>query len=137
MASYDEDAIPADVQEKAKKVTFKFCRECSNMLYPQEDNTNSRLMFTCRNCTYSEAADSACVYRNALKEEVAETAGNVDDVAEDPTLPHTDAEHCAKCGYNDAVFFQSQQRTNETGMALFFVCVNCKHVWSTNDRKKK
>lgn len=62
----------------------------SNMLYPKEDELNSRLMFTCRNCTFSEPADSACVYRNSLKEEVAETAGNVDDVAEDPTVGDED-----------------------------------------------
>ncbi|KXL49941.1 hypothetical protein M433DRAFT_151572 [Acidomyces richmondensis BFW] len=137
MASYDDETAAASEQDQAnKKVSFRFCRECSNMLYPKEDELNSRLMFTCRNCTFSEPADSACVYRNSLKEEVAETAGNVDDVAEDPTLPHTDKEECAKCGARDAVFFQSQQRTNETGMALFFVCVECRHVWSTLDRAR-
>jgi len=70
--------------------TGALTRPSSNMLYPKEDEVNSRLMFTCRNCTFSEPADSACVYRNSLKEEVAETAGNVDDVAEDPTVGDDD-----------------------------------------------
>ncbi|TKA77277.1 hypothetical protein B0A49_00976 [Cryomyces minteri] len=34
------------------------------------------------------------------------------------------------CDGEEAVFFQSQQRTAETGMKLFFVCVNCGTVWS-------
>lgn len=50
------------------------------------------------------------------------------------------------------MFFQSQQRTAETGMvcvralmnynsadssqALFYVCCNCQNVWSTLDAKK-
>jgi len=71
-------------------------------------------------------------------------------------LPHTEEHECKKCGTRDAVFFQSQQRTRETGMvritlspshltlscadyyisqALFFVCVECGHVWSTLDEK--
>lgn len=66
-------------------------------------------------------------------------------------LPHAE-EECSKCGQRDAVFFQSQQRTAETGMvcdypsnmltsadssqALFYVCCNCQHVWSTLDAKK-
>ncbi|KAF2862345.1 hypothetical protein K470DRAFT_255980 [Piedraia hortae CBS 480.64] len=125
-----------DPTDKTQKVSFRFCRECSNMLYPREDDINSQLMFMCRNCNSSEPAESACVYRNSLKEEIKETAGNIEDVADDPTLPHTDAEPCAKCGTCDAVFFQSQQRTKETGMALFFVCVNCRHQWSTLDRSR-
>ena len=58
----------------------------SNMLYPKEDEVNNQLMFACRMCTYSEKADVTCVYRNALKEEIAETAGNTDDVEDDPTV---------------------------------------------------
>jgi DNA-directed RNA polymerase II subunit RPB9 len=73
----------------------------SNMLYPEEDEQNSRLMFTCRNCSYSEPADSPLVYRNALKEQVAETAGNVDDVAEDPTVRDDACQH--EGGYDSAM----------------------------------
>lgn len=58
----------------------------SNMLYPKEDEINQQLMFACKSCHYSERADSTCVFRNALKEEIAETAGNTDDVEDDPTV---------------------------------------------------
>jgi len=56
------------------------------MLYPKEDKLNNTLMFACRMCPYAEQSDAACTYRNALKEEIAETAGNVEDVAQDPTV---------------------------------------------------
>lgn len=56
------------------------------MLYPKEDPTSNMLMFACRSCQYSEPATAACIYRNALQEQIAETAGNVEDVAQDPTV---------------------------------------------------
>ena len=60
------------------------------MLYPKEDDVNNQLMFACRMCQYSEKAEVTCIYRNALKEEIAETAGNTDDVEDDPTVGDDD-----------------------------------------------
>ncbi|TKA50174.1 hypothetical protein B0A55_12432, partial [Friedmanniomyces simplex] len=85
----EDDAPPTEDQGK-KKISFRFCRECSNMLYPKEDTINNKLMFNCRMCRYSEDADVTCIYRNALKEEIAETAGNTDDVEDDPTVGDDD-----------------------------------------------
>ena len=56
------------------------------MLYPKEDTASNTLMFACRSCQYSEPAQAACIYRNSLQEQIAETAGNVEDVAQDPTV---------------------------------------------------
>ena len=56
------------------------------MLYPKEDDTTNTLMFACRTCHFAEPAGTACIYRNSLKETIAETPGNVQDVAEDPTV---------------------------------------------------
>ncbi|TKA25110.1 hypothetical protein B0A50_06175 [Salinomyces thailandicus] len=88
MASYDigSPAAKEQVKDDSKKISFRFCRECSNMLYPKEDKLNNQLMFACRMCQWAEPADATCIYRNALKEEIAETAGNVEDVAQDPTV---------------------------------------------------
>lgn len=58
----------------------------SNMLYPKEDRMSNTLMFACRTCQFSEPASAHCIWRNSLKEDVQETAGNVDDVAQDPTV---------------------------------------------------
>lgn len=56
------------------------------MLYPKEDPATNTLMFACRTCQFSEEANTSCIYRNSLKETIAETPGNVQDVAQDPTV---------------------------------------------------
>lgn len=72
------------------------------MLYPKEDRMNNTLMFACRTCPFSEPATASCIYRNELNVSVAETSGNVEDVAQDPTVgePASDsAPHmCTLCG---------------------------------------
>lgn len=60
------------------------------MLYPREDHTTNSLMFACRTCQFSEPANATCIWRNSLKEDVQATAGNVDDVAQDPTVGEAD-----------------------------------------------
>ncbi|KAK3700554.1 DNA-directed RNA polymerase II core subunit rpb9 [Vermiconidia calcicola] len=89
MATYDTEGTPASNDQRdgdSKKISFRFCRECSNMLYPKEDRMQSKLMFACRTCQFSEEAGASCIYRNSLKETIAETPGNVQDVAQDPTV---------------------------------------------------
>ncbi|KAM0796109.1 DNA-directed RNA polymerase-like protein II subunit rpb9 [Usnea florida] len=115
------EAPPTKAQEQ---ITFRFCRECSNMLYPKEDRMTNKLMFACRTCQFSEEAISSCVFRNNMYNTVGETAGVTQDVGSDPTLPRSNKE-CPSCREPEAVFFQSQQRSAETGMKLFYVCCSC------------
>ena len=61
------------------------------MLHPKEDRLNNTLMFACRTCQFSEPAGASCIYRNSLKETIAETPGNVQDVAQDPTVGDTES----------------------------------------------
>ncbi|EON64437.1 hypothetical protein W97_03668 [Coniosporium apollinis CBS 100218] len=83
---------------QSRKVAFRFCGECSNLLYPQEDTENNKLMFACRSCRYSEPAHSNCVYRNELSSTVGETAGVTIDVASDPTVGEPIPGFCTMCG---------------------------------------
>jgi DNA-directed RNA polymerase II subunit RPB9 len=69
-----------------EQITFRFCSECSNLLYPKEDENEHKLMFTCRTCKFSEEATSSCIYRNVLNNAVGETAGVTQDVGSDPTV---------------------------------------------------
>lgn len=69
-----------------EQITFRFCSECSNMLYPKEDEDSHKLQFTCRTCQYTEEATSTCIYRNVLNNAVGETAGVTQDVSSDPTV---------------------------------------------------
>ncbi|OQD86885.1 hypothetical protein PENSOL_c083G04246 [Penicillium solitum] len=84
------DTKPSD------QIHFKFCRECSNLLYPKEDRVNNQLMFTCRTCHVGEPASSHCVYQNHLHSQVGDTAGVTQDVTSDPTV--CDPGFCTLCG---------------------------------------
>ncbi|KAK3681616.1 hypothetical protein B0T22DRAFT_387637 [Podospora appendiculata] len=74
------------VKKPLEQITFRFCSECSNMLYPKEHENDHKLMFTCRTCSYSEEAKSSCIFRNILNNAAGETAGVTQDVGSDPTV---------------------------------------------------
>ncbi|KAK4187526.1 hypothetical protein QBC35DRAFT_384653 [Podospora australis] len=76
----------AEAKKPLEQITFRFCSECSNMLYPKEDDNDHRLMFTCRTCNFSEEAKSTCIFRNVLNNAAGETAGVTQDVGSDPTV---------------------------------------------------
>ncbi|CAK7207290.1 hypothetical protein SEUCBS139899_010100 [Sporothrix eucalyptigena] len=80
-------------KKNLEQITFRFCAECSNMLYPKEDEDSHKLQFTCRTCQYTEEAASTCVFRNVLNNAAGETAGVTQDVGSDPT-----AVLCFCCG---------------------------------------
>ncbi|KAL9584689.1 MAG: hypothetical protein Q9212_001972 [Teloschistes hypoglaucus] len=84
-------------KSEKEQITFRFCRECSNMLYAKEDRINNKLMFACRTCQYSEDAVSSCVYRNSIYNIIGETAGVTQDVGSDPTVGLPDVT-CTFCG---------------------------------------
>lgn len=76
----------AEEVDAEKRVAFRFCRECSNMLYPREDREAGTLAFQCRHCNYMEDVGPTCIYRNELSYTVGETSGVTQDVASDPTV---------------------------------------------------
>ncbi|KAL6705166.1 DNA-directed RNA polymerase II core subunit rpb9 [Coniothyrium glycines] len=114
-------------------ILFRFCSECSNLLFPREDKAENKLLFACRTCAFTEEAPSSCVMRHEIASTVGATAGVTAEVAQDPTLPRIE-KHCTECGENQAVFFQSQQRTKDTNMALYYVCCGCGHVSHTTEQ---
>lgn len=77
---------PSASDDKREQITFRFCPECSNMLYPKEDPDNRQLQYTCRTCQYVDLASKTCVFRNVLNNASGETAGVTQDVASDPTV---------------------------------------------------
>ncbi|EHA51462.1 hypothetical protein MCOR02_011689 [Pyricularia oryzae] len=107
-----------------KPVEFQFCAECSNMLYPKEDEETRTLQFTCRTCHYTTNASNTCVFRNELNSSASLHAGIIEGMGKDPTLPRA-KKTCQYCGFDEMVFFQAQQRTAETGMKQIYVCVEC------------
>lgn len=87
--------------KKLEQITFRFCSECSNMLYPKEDEESHKLQFTCRTCQFTEPAQSTCVFRNVLNNSAGETAGVTQDVGSDPTVSDHEAIpiFCICCGF--------------------------------------
>ncbi|KIV92267.1 hypothetical protein PV10_06724 [Exophiala mesophila] len=115
---------------KRGEVNYRFCQECSNLLYPKEDRATSTLLYICKACHATTTHDSACTFRQHLGATVQETAGVTTDVANDPTLPRA-KQICPKCREEEAVYFQSQQRAADTGMKLYYVCIACNHVYTS------
>ncbi|KAH9887442.1 hypothetical protein F4778DRAFT_756707 [Xylariomycetidae sp. FL2044] len=128
MSSPQEQPEGDAPKNNLEQITFRFCSECSNMLYPKGDEDSHKLQFTCRTCQYTEEASSTCVFRNVMNNAVGETAGVTQDVGSDPTLPRSN-KTCPSCQHSEAVFFQSQQRSAETGMKLFYVCCECGEIF--------
>ncbi|KAF2795608.1 hypothetical protein K505DRAFT_348517 [Melanomma pulvis-pyrius CBS 109.77] len=75
-----------DPKVSNKKILFRFCSECSNLLFPREDKENNRLLFACRTCNFTEEASSSCIMRHEIASSVGDTAGITQDVAQDPTV---------------------------------------------------
>lgn len=136
--------VPETRKATHDKVAFRFCREwhvspslllshaqltpsphSSNMLYPHEDRLNNVLLYRCRTCQATESATNYCVFRNVLGGSSGETAGVITDIGSDPTLPRSN-KACPYCHETEAVFFQSQQRTEDTKMVggSFFFSVS-------------
>ncbi|KAK8152721.1 hypothetical protein BC567DRAFT_43333 [Phyllosticta citribraziliensis] len=88
MSAYASPA-PSDSNNEPKKITFRFCEDCSNLLYPRENKENNTLQFACRTCSYETEAQSSCIYRNELSNTAAETAGVTSDLGQDPTVSNT------------------------------------------------
>ncbi|KAK5636654.1 hypothetical protein RRF57_012366 [Xylaria bambusicola] len=100
MATPQSTASGDAPKNNLEQITFRFCSECSNMLYPKEDEDSHKLMFTCRTCQYTEEATSSCVFRHVLNSAAGETAGVTQDVGSDPTVcgpvsSHPRAHHAA------------------------------------------
>ncbi|PHH81690.1 hypothetical protein CDD82_178 [Ophiocordyceps australis] len=93
-----QDRKPRSTKE-LEQITFRFCSECSNMLYPKEDEDAHRLQFVCRTCQYSEEAASTCVFRNVMNNSAGETAGVTQDVGSDPTVSELMSAICVTCGH--------------------------------------
>ncbi|CAG8524436.1 2902_t:CDS:2 [Acaulospora morrowiae] len=115
--------------------TFKFCSQCSNLLYPREDKENKRLLYACRNCIYQEETINFCVYRNDVQNAASEKISIIKDLAADPTLARKEKK-CSQCGYNIAVFFEAQTRRSDTKMSLYYACANihCGYRWTDLDQ---
>ena len=125
MATPQSTASGDAPKNNLEQITFRFCSECSNMLYPKEDDESHKLMFTCRTCRYTEEATSSCVFRHVLNNAAGETAGVTQDVASDPTVcspvsSHSDIRRAAAAAAPTAAITAAV--VADPGLAL---CLRC------------
>jgi DNA-directed RNA polymerase II subunit RPB9 len=95
------------------------------MLQPHEDAATETLVFECSTCHHIEKSLTACIYRNSLKEDIAETPGNVDDVLEDPTVRDPDSS-----AFNNLSMDDDEDEEEDDGMLDApdfepFMCTMC------------
>jgi DNA-directed RNA polymerase II subunit RPB9 len=128
LAGMDDDESP---QHSSETLLMKFCPHDSSMLYPQEDKRTKSLQYACRLCRYNEPSTQPMIYRNVLRKEVGNVLNTVPSaVSDDPTLARSQNANCAKCGHNEAVFFQGDTSDARSDtLALIFVCCNCDYKW--------
>ncbi|USP77455.1 DNA-directed RNA polymerase II subunit RPB9 [Curvularia clavata] len=79
-------AQTSGVKGGKEPILFRFCSECSNLLFPREDKSENKLLFACRTCNFTEEAPSSCVMRHEIASTVGATAGVTAEVAQDPTV---------------------------------------------------
>ncbi|KAK7749327.1 hypothetical protein SLS62_008178 [Diatrype stigma] len=108
-----------DAKKNLEQITFRFCSECANMLYPKEDEDSHKLQFTCRTCQFTEEATSTCVFRYVANNAAGETAGVTQDVGSDPTVRN---HHHHFSSFNPAPEAPEAVETAERSLA---VCLRC------------
>ncbi|KZZ88097.1 Zinc finger, TFIIS-type [Ascosphaera apis ARSEF 7405] len=144
LQDYDESAFQATdiisnepvIHESDTLTYFRFCHECSNLLYPKVDPESQTLLDFCQTCHTTQAAVSNCVFQNKVNSMLGATAGFTKDVASDPTLPRSRTK-CPRCPSQESVYFQSQLRTADIGMRLYYVCCECGTVFEAPEKSKE
>ena len=127
-------------------VAIRFCKGCSNMLYPQcntqANDPVGKLVYKCRICQKCEEVEEISyeaykVYSHTAKGVIDEL--KIDsDFASDPTLSRIKTKLCPKCGGNDVVFFQYDTSFEQTKLEIIYVCARkeCSHYWAHQAKPK-
>ena len=113
---------------------LRFCKQCNNLMTPQEAKDKMQLIFKCKSCNSEEESRSTqgnqdVIYRNNLKASVETKLETINpDVIHDPTLPRTTKIQCPRCQASEAVFFQADSG-KDNKIKLVLVCTTCKNKW--------
>lgn len=121
---------------KQMSTSLSFCRECGNLLYPQEDKESKTLNMRCRNCDFLTVSESTLIYRNELKRDELKSGTKLnDDIIYDCTLPRI-SKGCPDCESEDAIYFSNRSTSRNADLRLTFVCCQCKSQYSEEDYQK-
>eukprot|EP00834_Sanchytrium_tribonematis_P003584 NODE_142_length_15935_cov_1.439126.p14 type:complete len:139 gc:universal NODE_142_length_15935_cov_1.439126:11538-11122(-) len=116
--------------------SLSFCRECGNLLYPEEDRESKTLNMKCKNCDFVTIADNTLIYRNELtRDELKSGLKLNDDIIYDCTLPRI-SKGCPDCEGTDAIYFSNRSTSRNADLRLTFVCCQCKSQYSEEDYQR-
>ncbi|EZG72989.1 DNA-directed RNA polymerase subunit [Gregarina niphandrodes] len=111
---------------------IRFCKECRNVLQPEEDKQAKMLMLVCRTCESVQGVDPEDEQAHFV-ETITVNLHSAEDVKKyvypglvrDPTLPRADDWICPYCTKKGAVYFQLPERVAWEAMTLVYVCKHC------------
>ena len=105
---------------------LNFCPDCNNMLYPIELSEEKKLAYECKSCKHRKVVenldrDSCCIYYQDFSQ--GKSSFLLDpELCLDRTLSRSYDRKCAKCGCNEAVYFQNPSQSGDVEMSLLFIC---------------
>ncbi|XP_020276153.1 DNA-directed RNA polymerase III subunit RPC10-like isoform X2 [Asparagus officinalis] len=91
-------------------------------------SSGRKMRFSCPTCPYVCSNESKIVRKVKLKKKDVDPIIRWEESMQ--SLPKGQAT-CAKCGNNEAYFYQMQIRSADEPMTTFYTCCNegCKHEW--------
>ncbi len=107
-----------------------FC-ECGGLLVPEKQD-DGKIIVKCPSCgkiiDSSSNNSKAFEIKQKIKHSDLEKTVIIEDSDEVETMPTVTA-HCAKCGHNEAVYWQLQTRSADEATTTFYRCKKCKNTW--------
>ncbi len=114
-----------------------FCKECGNLLYPEEERSTNTLNLKCRNCDFMAVAESTLIYRNELKHDEMKSSVRInEDIVFDRTLPVI-SKGCPDCKGEKAIFFSNRSTSKNADLRLTFVCSDCRCQYTEQDYQER
>lgn len=107
---------------------MEFCPTCGMLLQIEPANSGRRMRFFCPTCPYVCAIQGKLVKKEMLKKKDIDPIIRWEEAMQ--SLPKGEAS-CAKCGNNEAYYYQMQIRSADEPMTTFYTCSNevCRYEW--------
>jgi pimeloyl-ACP methyl ester carboxylesterase/DNA-directed RNA polymerase subunit M/transcription elongation factor TFIIS len=121
---------------------IRFCSECLNILHPEEEKSEKRLLFVCKSCDYREyitdttSMDENKIYQRDFTQSVTENFIDP-DYCLDPTMPREN-EICPLCRYTECAYL-IEREPGDKFLRKIYVCgkigkngrPECKNVFTS------
>jgi len=104
---------------------FEWCQSCQNKMEIKVDKMSKKLYNYCKLCNERANMNSYLTKRTFIIKR--QPFFLPPDIVDDPTLPRVQRV-CEECNSDEAVFVRDTVWEEETGVIMYFICVNCRSV---------